>query len=76
VKTESVDADYYVQCRLPNGVPEDNTSTTIEMLGGATKEMLLNREPRKSLYYDHYNYHVSPDYLLELPAPEEVEEVE
>jgi len=76
VETESVDADYYVQCHLPNGVPEDDTSTTVEMLGGATKEMLLNREPRKSLHYDHYNYHVSQDYLLELPAPDEVEKVE
>jgi len=76
VKTESVDADYYVQCRLPEGLPENEERTTIEMMGGATKEMLLNREPRKSLNYGHYNYHVAPEYLLNLPSPSEVRPIE
>ncbi len=76
VETESVDADYYVQCHLPNGPPENNKQTTVEMMGGATKEMLLNREPRKSLNYGHYNYHVAPQYLLNLPSPSEVQPIE
>ena len=76
VKTESVDADYYVQCRLPDGLPESDERTTIEMMGGATKKMLLNREARYSLKYDHYNYHVSPEYLLDLPGSDEIKAVE
>ncbi|MFC7323585.1 hypothetical protein ACFQMF_03200 [Halorubrum rutilum] len=76
VETDSVDADYYVQCRLPHGPPENDERTTVEMLGGATKEMLLNREPRRSLKYGHYNYHVGPEYLLELPPPGAVQPIE
>jgi len=76
VDTESVDADYYVQCRLPDGVPENDIRTTVEMLGGATKKILINREPRKSLYYDHYNHHVSPEYLHDLPSSNGIQAIE
>jgi len=72
IEKGQVDADYFVLCRFPQGIPESNTRGHIEIVGGATKEMVLNREPRWSPKHEHYNYHVSPRYLLELPSPEKV----
>lgn len=67
-----VDADYYVLCRIPQDALEADERATIEMLGGATKEMVLSREPVQSDNYGHYYYSVSPEYLLEMPRPEDI----
>ena len=73
VKMGEVDADYYVLSRFPGGVPQNESECIVELVGGATREMLLNREPRESLKYGHENYHVQPRYLLELFETEAVE---
>jgi len=71
-----VEADYYVQCKAPQQALETQELVTIKMLGGATKEMVLNREPIQSLKYDDSYHAVSSEYLLELPSPEDVHPVE
>ena len=76
VEKGQVDADYFVLCRFPEGVPESNTRGFVEPVGGATKEMILNREPRWSLRHGHYNYHVTPRYLLELSSPDKVHPID
>jgi hypothetical protein len=76
VKVKNVNADYYVLARFPNGVPRDESECVVELVGGVTKERLLNREPRESLYYGHHNYHVQPKYLSDLPPTEAVQPVE
>jgi hypothetical protein len=70
-----VDACYYVLYRIPRDALETEGRVTIEILGGATKEMVLNREPIQSLNYGHYYHAVSNEYLLELPSPEDVHPV-
>lgn len=75
VKTDSVESDYYVLARFPNGVPRDESECVVELVGGVTRERLLKREPRESLNYGHENYHVQPKYLSELPATEAVQPV-
>lgn len=76
IEKGQVDADYFVLCRFPQGVPESNSRGFVELVGGATKEMVLGREPRWSPRHEHYNYHVSPRYLLELPPPEKVHPID
>lgn len=76
VDIDSVDADYYVLCRFPEGVPKDESECIVELVGGAPKEMLLRQEPRWSERYEHYNYHIKPKFLRELPSPDAVEPVE
>jgi hypothetical protein len=70
-----VDADYYVLCRVPEDALDTERRATVEMLGGATKEMVLNPEPIQSPNYGHYYRAVSAEYLLELPSPEDVHPV-
>lgn len=72
IEEGKVDANYFVLCRFPDNVPDEGTHGIVEMVGGATKEMILQRKPRKSLNYGHSNYHVTPEYLLDLPAPQAV----
>jgi len=67
-----IDADYYVLCRVPEDALDSEGWVTVEMLGGATKEMVLNREPIQSPNYGHYYHAVSNEFLLELPSPEDV----
>lgn len=76
VQTDKVDADYYVLCRFPDGVPEGGSEGIVELVGGASREMLLRQEPRWSESYEHYNYEIQPKFLRELPSPDAIEPVE
>lgn len=58
------DADYYVLCRVDPNALESDDWTTIEILGGATKEMILNRDRIQSDNYGHSYSSVSSAYLL------------
>lgn len=75
VEVGEVDADYYVLCRFPDSIPQDESECIVELVGGATREMLLNREPRESLKYGHENYHFQSKYLLDLFETEAVEPI-
>jgi len=67
VSEGKVDADYCVQCKIPQDALETEEQVTIEMLGGATKEMVLSREPIQSLNHDDSYHAINARYLLELP---------
>jgi len=64
-----------VQCKIPQGALKAEERVTIEMLGGAMKEMVLNREPIQFLNYNDSYHATSAEYLLELPSPEDVHPV-
>ena len=66
VKKSRVNSDYYVLAHL-----ED---TTVTFLGAATKEMVLDRDPKKSKF-GHYNYVVPVSALEPIPDSESIESV-
>lgn len=63
VKEGRVNSDYYVLGHLDG--------TTVTFLGAATKEMVLDREPKKSKF-GHYNYVVPVSALNPIPDSESI----
>jgi len=63
VKESRVNSDYYVLAHLEG--------TTVTFLGGATKEVVLDRDPKKSKF-GHYNYVVPVSALEPIPDSESI----
>jgi hypothetical protein len=66
VKEWRVDSEYYVLAHLEGALEAPLEDVTVNLVGTATKEMVLDAERKKS-NFDHYNYEVPVSSLNPIP---------
>ncbi|MDB2274847.1 hypothetical protein PM022_09835 [Halorubrum ezzemoulense] len=71
VKEWRVDSEYYVLAHLEGALEPSLEDVMVNLVGTATKEMVLDAERKKS-NFDHYNYEVPVSSLNPIPDPESI----
>ncbi|MFC6975091.1 hypothetical protein ACFQL1_11155 [Halomicroarcula sp. GCM10025709] len=66
VKEWRVDSEYYVLAHLEGALEDTLEDVTVNLIGTATEEMVLDADRKKS-NFDHYNYEVPVSSLNPIP---------
>jgi len=71
VKEWRVDSEYYILAHLEGTLEDTLEEVTVNLIGTATKEMVLDADRKKS-NFDHYNYEVPVSSLNPIPDSESI----
>ena len=66
VKESRVNSEYYVLAHLEGAIEDVLDGVTVNLIGAATKEMVLDADRKKS-NFDHYNHEVPVSSLNPIP---------